>query len=84
MIARKKVNEMKTMILFNELKQIREVLYLFKNDLPSLRDGRVEIEADSEKLHKYGCVCVYAHDDVIKGFAAFYANDTTYKKHICR
>lgn len=67
------------MIILSELNQIRTTLNIFKNDLPSLRDNRVEINLFSEKLYNFGCVCVCEEDNITKGFAAFYANDVVQK-----
>ena len=58
-----------------ELKDIKEILEQFKNDLPSLMEGKVNIDTFSQKLHQFGRMCVYEDLGVTKGFAAYYAND---------
>lgn len=67
------------MKILNDLKDIESILVDFKNILPSLRNGRVDIKDFSEKLHQYACVFVFEDNDVVKGFAAFYANDLSQK-----
>ena len=67
------------MKIIDNSKEISSLLYLFKNTLPSLRNGIVNITEFSEKIYKNGYVCVYEENGIQKGFAAFYANDSKNK-----
>ncbi len=67
------------MKILNDLKDIESILIDFQNVLPSLRNGIVNIKEFSQKLHQNACVCAFENNDIIKGFAAYYANDKSQK-----
>lgn len=63
------------MRIVGQVDQIKSILREFSDSLHSLRFGRIDIDAFSEKIQKNGWLCVCAEEDEIKGFAVFYANN---------
>lgn len=70
---------MNYMKILNDKKEIISVLNEFKQILPSLKSGRVNIDDFADKILKNGHLCVFSQDQTIQGFSAFYANDTQNK-----
>ena len=59
-----------------QAEEIQAALRFFKEDLPSLQSGMVSIPEFSNKILSCGHLCVLREDDIVKGFAVYYDNDT--------
>lgn len=55
---------------------IQDILRYFRDDLPSLSNGIVSVSEFSNKIASNGHFCTLEDNGVLKGFAAYYDNDT--------
>lgn len=57
------------------LDETKEILREFRQELPSLSSGRIDMDFFAEKIHKNGFLCVCEDKEIVKGFSVFYANN---------